>query len=257
LGYSTSSGTTFPSVALTSRDFGDPAGTMPNGEVTLQPGGGAQTPIACVGGPCGHRWGDYSAMRIDPVDNCTFWYTQEYIPSTSPGNINWQTRIAAFQLPGCAPTISITDVSQNEGNAGTTPFTFIVSLSNASGVPVTVDYQTADGTATTADSDYQAASGTVTFAPGDTSEPVTVNVVGDNKFETDEDFFVNLTNPTDATIVDGQGRGLILNDDPIPAVSIDDVSEDEGNFGPTDFTFTVSLSNPSFQTITVDYATAD
>jgi Ca2+-binding RTX toxin-like protein len=257
LGYSTSSATAFPSVALTSRDAGDAPGTMPNGEVTLQAGGGSQTPINCTGGPCGHRWGDYSAMRIDPVDSCTFWYTQEYIPSMSPGNINWQTRIAAFQLPGCAPTISINDVSQNEGNAGTTPFTFTVSLSDVSGVPITVDYQTADGSATTADSDYQAASGTVTFAPGDTSELVTVDVVGDNKLEPDEDFFVNLSNPTDAAIGDGQGRGLILNDDPIPAVSISDVSGDEGNFGPTLFTLTVSLSNPSFQTITVDYATAD
>jgi Ca2+-binding RTX toxin-like protein len=257
LGYSTSSATAFPSVALTSRDAADPAGVMPNGEVTLQAGGGSQTPINCTNGPCGHRWGDYSAMRIDPVDSCTFWYTQEYIPSTSPGNINWQTRIAAFQLPGCAPTISINDVSQSEGNAGTTAFTFTVSLSDASGIPVTVDYQTADGSATTADNDYQAASGTVTFAPGDTSEPITVNVVGDNKFEPDEDFFVNLSNPTNAAINDGQGRGLIQNDDPIPAISINDVAEDEGHFGPIDFVFTVSLSNPSYQTITVDYATAD
>jgi hypothetical protein len=257
LGYSTSSGTTFPSVALTSRDPGDPAGMMPNGEVILQPGGGSQTPITCGSGPCGHRWGDYSAMRIDPVDNCTFWYTQEYIPSTSPGNINWRTRIAAFELPGCAPTISVNDVSKNEGNAGNTQFTFTVSLSDVSGVPVTVDYQTSDGSATAADNDYQAVGGTVTFAPGDTSEPVTVNVVGENKFEPDEDFFVNLSNPTNGTIDDGQGRGLILNDDPIPAFSINDVTGEEGNFGPTNFIFTVSLSNPSYQAIAVDYVTAD
>ena len=69
------------------------------------------------------------------------------------------------------PVVSIGNVTANEGNSGTTPFTFTVSLSAASTQTVTVAYATANGTAT-AGSDYTAASGTVTFAPGVTSQPV-------------------------------------------------------------------------------------
>src|SRR5206468_2428704 len=111
------------------------------------------------------------------------------------------------------PTITISNVAANEGNGGTTPFTFTVSLSNASYQTVTVQYATADGTATTADNDYVAASGTVTFAPGQTSQTITVSVVGDTKFELDETFLVNLSNPSNATTLVGTGTGTILNDD--------------------------------------------
>ncbi len=120
-----------------------------------------------------------------------------------------------------APTISITDVSLNEGDAGTTVFSFNVTLSAASGFSVTVDYATADGSAT-AGTDYTAiATTTLTFAPGVTSMPVNVNVTGDLSLETDETFFVNLTNPSNATIADNQGLGTITNDDPavIPTMS--------------------------------------
>jgi hypothetical protein len=47
----------------------------------------------------GHRWGDYSAMQIDPDDDCTFWYTNQYEPAT--GAFNWHTRIASFKFPSC------------------------------------------------------------------------------------------------------------------------------------------------------------
>ena len=257
LGYSSSSGTAFPSVTYSGRLATDPLGTLPQAEVTMMAGGGSQTPIMCAGGPCGFRWGDYSAMRVDPVDGCTFWYTQEYITTTSAGNINWRTRIGAFRFAGCIPEISIADVSLNEGNSGTTVFTFTVSLSAPSGLPITVDFATADGSATTADGDYLAANGTVTFAPGDTSESVAITVNGDMTFEPHEMFTVDLSNPQNATIVDGQGVGTILNDDDPPSILISDLAAFEGNAGTTDFVFTASLSNPSSQAITVDFATAD
>ncbi len=154
------------------------------------------------------------------------------------------------------PSLSINDVSQAEGNSGTTSFTFTVSLSAASGKTVTVNYATADVTAT-AGSDYQAAGGTLTFNPGETSKPVNVVVNGDTTFEPDETFAVNLTAPGNATIADGQGAGTIANDDAQPTISINDVSQGEGNSGTTAFTFMVSLSTASSQTITVNYATAD
>src|SRR5207245_2485311 len=98
------------------------------------------------------------------------------------------------------PSISINDVSHNEGNGGTTSYDFTVSLSNASSATITVHYATADNSATVADGDYVPASGTVTFLPGETSHMVTVLVNGDTTFEPTESFFVNLDTPVNATI---------------------------------------------------------
>ncbi|MFQ5914786.1 MAG: hypothetical protein ACE5JS_16590 [Nitrospinota bacterium] len=92
LGYSVSSSTVFPSIRYTGRLASDPPGTMPQGEATVIAGSGSQTHSS-------GRWGDYSAMMVDPVDDCTFWYTQEYIETT--GIANWQTRIASFKFPSC------------------------------------------------------------------------------------------------------------------------------------------------------------
>lgn len=112
-----------------------------------------------------------------------------------------------------APTISISDVSLTEGNSGTKSFSFTVTLSAPSGSPVTVRFATANGTATTGNKDYNATSGTLTIAAGQTTGTITVQVKGDRKSEPNETFFVNLTNPTNATLLDGQGMGTILNDD--------------------------------------------
>jgi len=96
LGYSVSSNSTRPSIRYTGREASDPLGTMQS-ENTIITGTGSQT-----GGLS--RWGDYSAMDIDPVDDCTFWFTTEYLKSN--GSFNWSTRIASFKFPGCgvAPT---------------------------------------------------------------------------------------------------------------------------------------------------------
>jgi len=113
-------------------------------------------------------------------------------------------------VPG--PTISINDVSVVEGPPGTTVnAVFKVTLSGASTTPVTVDFATANGSAT-GPPDYQPASGTASFAPGDTEEDVVVAVNGDATPEPDEDFFVNLSNATNATIADAQGKGTIKTD---------------------------------------------
>jgi len=128
---------------------------------------------------------------------------------------NFEDVVPDAQPDVCAGVagISITDVSVTEGNAGTTTANFTVLLSPASAGTVTVDYATADGSATVADNDYVAASGTVTFAPGQTAQPVSVTVNGDTKFEPNENFFVNLSNPSGAPIGDAQGMGTIVNDD--------------------------------------------
>jgi hypothetical protein len=91
LGYSASSGTIKPSIRYTGRLVTDALGTMQT-ENIIQAGGGSQTGNL-------HRWGDYSAMTVDPVDDCTFWYTNEYLKAA--GSFNWSTRIASFKFPGC------------------------------------------------------------------------------------------------------------------------------------------------------------
>ena len=91
LGYSISSSAVYPSIYFTGRVAGDTPGSM-EGEQLIVNGSGSQT-----GGIS--RWGDYSAMTVDPVDDCTFWYTQEYIQST--GSFNWDTRISNFIFPNC------------------------------------------------------------------------------------------------------------------------------------------------------------
>ena len=86
MGYSVSSAAMYPAIRYTGRLQSDPLGTM-QAETSIIEGTGAQ-----VGS---NRWGDYSAMAIDPVDDCTFWYTNEYIPAN--GDYNWHTRIASFK----------------------------------------------------------------------------------------------------------------------------------------------------------------
>lgn len=154
------------------------------------------------------------------------------------------------------PVISIADLALSEGNAGTTPFTFVVQLSNPSENPVSVDYNVTPGTAT-AGTDYTpVVAGTLVIPAGAPSGTITVNVIGETLFEPDETFFVNLSNPSGATLPDNQAQGTILNDDAVPTISIDDVTLGEGNAGVTPFTFTVTLSNPTTVPVSVNFTTA-
>jgi LmbE family N-acetylglucosaminyl deacetylase len=155
-----------------------------------------------------------------------------------------------------SPSIAISNVTVTEGNAGTVNAAFNVTLSAASGQAATVDFGTANVTAT-AGQDYNALTGTVTFAPGVTSQPVTVQVIGDLTDEPTETFAVNLTNPVNATIADNQGVGTITDDDGAPTIAISDLTLTEGDAGNVTGTVTVSLSAASGQTVTVNYATAN
>ena len=110
-------------------------------------------------------------------------------------------------------TISITDVSKKEGNAGLTAFVFTVSVSGSPLSIVSVDWATGGGTASPV-TDYVPANGTLSFPVGVTTKTVTIQVVGDTVPEPNETFFVNLSNPSpNAYLVDPQGVGTILNDD--------------------------------------------
>jgi PKD repeat protein len=102
LGYSVSSSTVYPGIRYTGRLASDPAGTMPQGEHTIIDGAGYQSPST--------RWGDYSAMSVDPADDCTFWYTNEYLPA----NGLWQTRIATFRFSECGDPDFTLDAEPSE-----------------------------------------------------------------------------------------------------------------------------------------------
>lgn len=92
IGYSASSASINPQIRYAGRLFTDPVNALTQGETTLFAGAGSQTGTL-------NRWGDYSDLTIDPVDDCTFWYTQEYIPSN--GSNNWRTRVGSFKFAGC------------------------------------------------------------------------------------------------------------------------------------------------------------
>lgn len=89
--YSASGSSVSPSMRIASRAPTDPAGTL-NSETTLKQGGGSQTGSLT-------RWGDYSQISVDPVDDCTFWATNEYMKVT--GSFNWNTWISSFKMPNC------------------------------------------------------------------------------------------------------------------------------------------------------------
>jgi hypothetical protein len=94
LGFSASGANDYPSVRYTGRTVGDPAGQMTQAEQVIYTGQGPQTEAE-------GRWGDYSELSVDPIDDCTFWYTQEYLTSDTVVLGSWATRIGAFRFPGC------------------------------------------------------------------------------------------------------------------------------------------------------------
>lgn len=91
IGYSASSSALNPSIRVSGRLKNDPKNLL-RAETLVQAGGGSQTGTL-------RRWGDYSTMQIDPADDCTFWYTTQYIGTN--GSFNWRTRVASFKFPNC------------------------------------------------------------------------------------------------------------------------------------------------------------
>jgi N-acetylneuraminic acid mutarotase len=117
VGFSASSSSINPQIRYAGRLATDPANTLAQGETTLFAGTGSQTDTSS-------RWGDYSDMTVDPSDDCTFWYTNEYYATTS--SFNWKTRIGSFKFPNCTAgpsgTLSgtVTDANTNDPIAGAT-----------------------------------------------------------------------------------------------------------------------------------------
>jgi hypothetical protein len=134
LGFNASSSSIHPQIRYTGRLATDPINTMTLGEGTIINGNGSQTGTS-------NRWGDYSAMTVDPSDDMTLWFAGEYYATTS--SFNWRTRIANFKLTGGSQTpdfsLSISPPSQQIGhNGGTLTYTVTITPVNGFNSPVTL-----------------------------------------------------------------------------------------------------------------------
>jgi len=138
VGYSASSASIFPQIRYSGRLATDPLNTLAQGENTLFAGTGSQTGTSS-------RWGDYSDLTVDPVDDCTFWYTNEYYSTTT--SFNWRTRIGSFKFPGCggAPTPTPTPTPTATPTATPTP----TPTPTPSGVPNAPSNLVANGVSST------------------------------------------------------------------------------------------------------------
>jgi hypothetical protein len=166
LGYSVSSASMYPAVRYTARLQSDPLNTLET-ETSIIEGTGSE-----VGS---NRWGDYSAMSVDPVDDCTFWYTQEYFATS--GDYNWNTRVASFSYPSCTgnPPVTLAPNGLYYGalNIGTSSVAQAVTLTNLQSVPLNIAGIAASGSYAESDNCVSgnpiAAGGTctinVTFTP--------------------------------------------------------------------------------------------
>ena len=160
---------------------------------------------------------------------------------------------STLESPTAAPTVSPTT------SADTTMMTFAVAPTNGNSEPMTVDYIiVADPTTTTREGiDYVPVSGTITF-PAESTEPILVQVpvVADRRHEKKQRVFLRLLNPVEA-VVGAEGQGDIEDDDPIPSISIADVTVGEASVGRVNAVLTVTLSNDSDDPVTVNFATLD
>jgi Abnormal spindle-like microcephaly-assoc'd, ASPM-SPD-2-Hydin/Cep192 domain 4 len=133
VGYSVSSANIYPAIRFTGRTPADPANTL-EAETSIIEGAGSQS------GAYANRWGDYSAMSVDPTDDCTFWYTNEYLQSN--GTFNWSTRITSFRFPSCSstPVVTLSPASLNFGSVpkGTSSAPQPVTLHNGTSSTVTI-----------------------------------------------------------------------------------------------------------------------
>lgn len=167
--------------------------------------------------------------------------------------------------PPTLPSLAISDVTILEGTSSVgverrANFTVRLNGQQVGSSSVTVNFATADGTAK-AGSDYRATSGTVTVTANQPAS-VSIPIVSDGAVEPDENFFVRLSNPVNAVIGDGEGIGTIVNDDVYPTIAIADLRIVEGTAPPSGktsaiFTVTLTTTQATFPSVTVNYGTAD
>ena len=190
--------------------------------------------------------------------------------SSSPGNVE-NAKLNAFAVYSTAaptsPTLSIAaaNASLNEGNSGSTAFTFTVTRTGSTTAASTAAFAVAGTGANPATAaDFTGGvflTGTVSFAAGEASKTITVNVAGDAAAELNEGFTVTLSNPSSGTALGtAAATGAILNDDaaasPTLSIAATNASLNEGNSGSAAFTFTVTRAGSTTGASTAAFAVA-
>jgi hypothetical protein len=210
VGFSVAGTATYPSVRYTGRLATDAPGIMTQGEAELVAGSGAQTHES-------GRWGDYSTLAVDPSDDCTFWYTQQYYAATS--SLGWRTRIGTFSFPSCGSSSSLPRVTVTATSAareqGPTSGLFTVSRTGDTSNPLTVTY-TVGGTATPS-TDYTPLTGVVVIPAGAASAPIAVNPLDDQFAEPDETIAVTVNASADYVAASPSQAVITLVSDDLPA----------------------------------------
>jgi fibronectin type 3 domain-containing protein len=136
LGFSASSGSIYPQIRYAGRLAGDPINVLAQGETHLFDGTGSQTGTSS-------RWGDYSDITVDPVDDCTFWYTTEYYATT--GSFNWRTRIGSFKFSSCGSAATVPGAPTLSASAGDAVVHLTWTVPSDGGSPIT-NYKVYRGT---------------------------------------------------------------------------------------------------------------
>jgi hypothetical protein len=167
MGYSVSSSTIKPEIHYTGRLVGDPLGAMSQGENVIIDGTGSQTCCDSRGRPLA-RWGDYSSMAVDTVDDCTFFHANEYLKAN--GVFNWSTRIASFKLPSCSSDFSISALPTSSVAVQGASTSYTVSTAQTKGSALSVTFS-ASGLPFAATATFNP-----TSVPAGSSTTMTVNV---------------------------------------------------------------------------------
>ena len=154
------------------------------------------------------------------------------------------------------PLLHVDNLSVTEGNSGTNNAQVSLWLEGPVGTPLSLDYATSDGSAL-AGSDYISTSGTLMFSADVTNLAITVPILGDLTWEPTETFTLAVTNLSNAVASQPQATITILDNDPVPGISIGDVSLLEGNSGTSPAVFPITLSNPSSLEIRVSCRTTN
>jgi hypothetical protein len=229
-----------PTSAIVTVDYATGAGTdfvATSGTLTFAPGVTSQNIVVASVGDALVEGSETFTIALSAPSNATL------------GIANATGTIVDDDVAPAVPAISIANASAVEGM----PLTFAVTLSVPTSAIVTVDYATGSG------ADFVATSGTLTFAPGVTSQNIVVASVGDALVEGNETFGVALSAPSNATLGIANATGTILDDDSapvIPAISIGDVSQFEGDSGANVFAFPVTLNAATALSVSVEWTTS-
>ena len=222
--------------AVDGADFG---GSLPTGMVSFAGGVTSQTITINVSGD--------TALEGDEAFTVTL---------SSPVSTTIDTASANGLIQNDDESVSIaaTSASKDEGDTGTTAFTFTVTRTGDTSGASNVNYAVTSTAANAADFGGSLPSGTVNFADGETSELITINVSGDTDVEADEAFTVTLSSPVSTTIGTATANGSIQNDDSAVSIAADSAAKAEGDTGTTAYTFTVNRTGSTSGTASVNYA---